>query len=73
MFFGSVRFVFDGAIDEVSLYDSALTQTDVDAHYAAGLAGEGIDTLVTVTPTPPPKKSSGGGGGGGCFITTMAE
>ncbi|MFH1932403.1 MAG: LamG domain-containing protein [Pseudomonadota bacterium] len=70
MLFGVADFFFEGAIDEVSLYDSAFTQDDVDDHYAAGFAGDGIDTLV---PDPVPPTPTGGGGSGGCFINTAAE
>jgi hypothetical protein len=58
-----------GAVDEVALYNRALTPAEVQEHYDAGLAGEGIDTLVTTQA----KKRGGGGGGGGCFIATTAK
>ena len=40
------NFRFDGSIDEVALYSVALPQADIQEHYTAGLAGNGVDTLI---------------------------
>jgi len=39
-------FRFRGSIDEIALYDRALTETEIQQHYAAGLLGQGIEDLV---------------------------
>ncbi len=38
-------FHFDGLIDEVALYDRALSQVEIQEHHDAGRLGNGIDTL----------------------------
>ena len=38
-------YYFDGFIDEVALYDRALPLAEIQAHYDAGLLGNGIETL----------------------------
>jgi hypothetical protein len=45
MFFDAADFFFEGSIDEVSLYDKALTLDEIKQHYVAGLSGQGIDDL----------------------------
>ena len=64
---------FNGALDEIALYNRALTPTEIQDHYDNGLAGHGID-YVAPAPAPPviPPTTGGGGGGGGCFIATIA-
>ena len=37
---------FSGTLDEIALFDDALSESEVAVHYQAGLAGQGIDTLV---------------------------
>ena len=61
-------FYFGGVLDEVALYDRALTPTEIDQHYTNGLAGHGIDYVAPTVTT-----RTGGGGGGGCFISTVDE
>ncbi|MFO7984570.1 MAG: LamG domain-containing protein [Desulfatiglandaceae bacterium] len=73
MLFGVATDFFEGAIDEVSLYGKALSAAEVTEQYQAGLAGEGIDTLVDDTDDTVTKKKKSGGGSGGCFISAMAE
>lgn len=46
---GSAAFPFDGWIDEISLYSRALSQTDIQAIYAAGSAGKCVPVCA-----PPP-------------------
>ncbi len=61
---------YEGALDEVALYNRALTPTEIDQHYDDGLAGHGIDYVA------PDDDGNGGGGGGGssgCFIATTAK
>ena len=41
---GGANFV--GSIDEVAIYNTALTADEINEHYQAGLEGEGIDTLA---------------------------
>jgi len=36
---------FKGLIDEVAIYDRALTPTEIEDHYIAGVAGESIESL----------------------------
>ena len=38
------RFRYNGAIDEIALYNRALTPTEIQEHFAAGLAGDGYCT-----------------------------
>ena len=47
---------FQGTLDEVALYDKALSASEILEHYQAGLAGKGIDTLV---PKPGPVADAG--------------
>ena len=61
-----------GAVDEVALYSRALTPAEVQEHYDAGLAGNGIDTLVDDDDADDDNGGGGGGSsGGGCFIGTV--
>ncbi len=39
-------FRFQGLIDEVALYDRALTETEIQQHFDEGMQGHGIETLV---------------------------
>ena len=52
-----------GAVDEVALYSRALTPAEVQEHYDAGLAGNGIDTLVDDD-----DDDDDDNGSSGCFI-----
>lgn len=56
-----------GAADEVALYSRALTPAEVEEHYNAGVAGNGIDTLVDDDDVV----VDSGGGSSGCFIGTL--
>jgi hypothetical protein len=60
---------FDGLIDEVSLYDQALTSNEVAAIYEAGSAGKCTFCNVTISTEPAP--SGGGSTSGG--ITTNCD
>jgi hypothetical protein len=51
---------FGGLLDEVALYDRALTGDEIQDHYDDGLAGRGIDYVGGGG-----DKGGGGGGGGG--------
>lgn len=62
-------FQYEGALDEVAIYNRALTPTEIDQHYDNGLAGHGIDYVAP----DDDDNGGGGGGGGGCFIGTMAK
>jgi len=62
---------FVGTLDEIALYNKALSAAEVDEHYQTGLAGDGIDTLGPADDDDG-KGGGGGGGGGGCFIATIA-
>ena len=42
---------FDGAIDEVALYNRALTPAEIAAHAQAGFAGVGVATPLNIGPT----------------------
>lgn len=66
---GTGAFFTGAAVDEVALYSRALTPAEVQEHYQAGLAGEGIDTLEDDDDDD--DNGGGGGGGGGCFIGTL--
>jgi hypothetical protein len=44
----------DGILDEVALYDRALTPAEIQEHYDAGLLGNGVQTL-----RPPPVADAG--------------
>jgi hypothetical protein len=39
------NFPYDGLLDEVALYDRALDVDEIDAHYAAGLLNNGVESL----------------------------
>ena len=65
-------FFFNGAVDEVALYNRALDATEILEHINANNNGDGIDTLVA-PPVVVPPSSKGGGGGGGCFIATSVR
>ena len=62
-------FYFEDLLDEIALYDRALTEAEILEHYNDGLAGQGIDFV----PAAAKSGGGGGGGGGGCFITTAAK
>jgi hypothetical protein len=65
---------FTGALDEVALYDGALTEDEIENHYESGLQGRGIDDLLpTDDDDDDDRRRGGGGGGGGCFIATTAK
>jgi hypothetical protein len=55
---------FEDMLDEVALYDRALTAAEIKEHYDDGQLGRGIDYVGA---------GGGGGGGGGCFISTVAK
>jgi hypothetical protein len=59
-------FYFQDLLDEVALYDRALTAAEIQDHYDDGLLGRGIDYVGAVA-------GGSGGGGGGCFISTVAK
>ncbi len=40
------RFHLQGSIDELALYNRALTDAEIQQHYDAGLRGQGIETLI---------------------------
>ena len=66
---------YNGVLDEVALYDRALTSNEIENHYQSGLQGRGIDDLLPTDDDDDDSDSSsgGGGGGGGCFIATIAK
>ena len=44
-FSDSDRKIFKGFIDEVAIYDRVLSSTEIEQHYTAGIAGNGIESL----------------------------
>ena len=64
---------FEGTLDEVALYNRALSLAEIEQHYDSGLAGRGIDNLITPAVPSPSAPTTSSGGGGGCFIATAAE
>lgn len=51
------EYAFDGQIDEVELFNRALSQAEIQAIYNAGSAGKCKDGLATPTPTPTPTQT----------------
>ena len=45
---GSNGFYFDGTLDEIALYNSALSALDVKQHYAAAIPEPGTLTLLAL-------------------------
>ena len=43
-------FYFQGALDEIAIFNSALPANEIDAHYKNGLAGNGFDNLDVTAP-----------------------
>jgi hypothetical protein len=60
-------FRFGGLLDEVALYDRALTAAEIQDHYDDGQLGRGIDYVGAAG------GGGGGSGGSGCFINTAAR
>ena len=61
-------FRFEDLLDEIALYDRALTPAEIQEHYDDGLLGRGIDYVGAGA-----RGGGGGGGSSGCFISTVAK
>ena len=65
---------YGGALDEVALYDRALTPNEILQHRDDGLLGRGIDYVAPGNGDDDGDDDNGGGGGSsGCFIATTAR
>ena len=46
----SSEFNFDGVLDDIAIFNSALPANEIDAHYKNGSAGYGFDNFDTIAP-----------------------
>ncbi|MCD4689948.1 hypothetical protein K8S17_00640, partial [bacterium] len=47
---GTPDYFYDGVLDEIALYDRALSLPEIDEHYTNGLAGQGYCNLTETAP-----------------------